>query len=43
LIAYGRRRNWQRDLLRAAKAYSAIVERDWRRFKQVIPSLAGSL
>ena len=34
LIAFGRAREWRRDVLRQAKAYSHTVERDWRRFKQ---------
>jgi uncharacterized protein (DUF2252 family) len=36
LIAFGRRRDWQRDVLRGAKAYSPVVERDWRRFKRAV-------
>jgi uncharacterized protein (DUF2252 family) len=32
LIAFGKESRWHRELLRAAKAYSVIVQRDWRQF-----------
>lgn len=34
LIAFGSEPSWHRELLRAAKSYSATVQRDWRRFKR---------
>ena len=34
LVAFGHASKWQHELLRAAKAYARIVERDWRRFKR---------
>jgi len=32
LIALAHRRDWRRELLRAARAYAAVVQRDWRTF-----------
>lgn len=34
LIALGHRREWRREVLRAARAYAAVVQRDWRTFKR---------
>ena len=34
LIALAHRREWRRELLRGARAYAAVVQRDWQTFKR---------
>ncbi|HKW11370.1 MAG TPA: DUF2252 family protein [Gemmatimonadaceae bacterium] len=43
LIELAHRPRWRPELLRRARAYSTIVERDWRRFRSAAQDLMGTV